>query len=112
MKRRRDAATAVAELAPFIEQRAARDGDSVSTIGMLQVPGGSINVVPGRCTFSLDLRAPHDAQRDTLKADVLACGMQSIITLIVRRQYGPGPTMALKAHGGVVPPVEGWIHDR
>ena len=72
MNRRRDAATAVAELALFIEQRAARDGDSVGTIGMLQVPGGSINVVPGRCTFSLDLRAPHDTQRDVLEADVLA----------------------------------------
>jgi N-carbamoyl-L-amino-acid hydrolase len=39
---------------------------------MLQVPGGSINVVPGRCLFSLDMRAPHDAQRDALERDVLA----------------------------------------
>ncbi|MBI5275406.1 MAG: 2-oxo-4-hydroxy-4-carboxy-5-ureidoimidazoline decarboxylase [Burkholderiales bacterium] len=72
MDRRRDAAVAAAELALYIEQRAARDGDSVGTIGMLQVPGGSINVVPGRCLFSLDLRAPNDAQRDALVADVLA----------------------------------------
>lgn len=72
MDRRRDAAVAVAELALYVEQRAARDGDSVGTIGMLQVPNGSINVVPGRCLFSLDLRAPRDAQRDALVADVLA----------------------------------------
>lgn len=72
MDRRRDAAAAVAELALYVEKRAARDGDSVGTIGMLQVPGGSINVVPGRCQFSLDLRAPTDAQRDALVADVLA----------------------------------------
>jgi beta-ureidopropionase / N-carbamoyl-L-amino-acid hydrolase len=72
MDRRRDAATAVAELALYLEQRAARDGDSVGTIGMLNVPGGSINVVPGRCNFSLDLRAPTDAQRDALVSDVLA----------------------------------------
>jgi beta-ureidopropionase / N-carbamoyl-L-amino-acid hydrolase len=72
MNRRRDAATAVAELALFVEQRAARDGDSVGTIGLLDVPGGSINVVPGRCRFSLDLRAPNDAQRDAMVADVLA----------------------------------------
>src|SRR5205085_663937 len=39
MDRRRDAAVAVAELALFVEQRAARDGDSVGTIGMLDVPG-------------------------------------------------------------------------
>ncbi|WCM92301.1 2-oxo-4-hydroxy-4-carboxy-5-ureidoimidazoline decarboxylase [Acidovorax sp. NCPPB 2350] len=72
MDRRRDAATAVAELALYVERRAARDGDSVGTIGQLQVPGGSINVVPGRCTFSLDLRAPTNAQRDALVDDVLA----------------------------------------
>jgi beta-ureidopropionase / N-carbamoyl-L-amino-acid hydrolase len=71
MDRRRDAAVAVAELALYIEQRAAQDGDSVGTIGMLQVPNGSINVVPGRCLFSLDLRAPNDPQRDALEKDVL-----------------------------------------
>ncbi len=72
MNRRRDAATAVAELALHVEKRAAQDGDSVGTVGMLQVPNGSINVVPGRCLFSLDMRAPVDAQRDALVADVLA----------------------------------------
>src|SRR5205823_10051493 len=38
MDRRRDAATAVSELALYLEKRAAIDGDSVGTIGMLQVP--------------------------------------------------------------------------
>lgn len=72
MDRRRDAATAFAELALYVEQRARQDGDSVGTIGMLDVPGGSINVVPGRCVFTLDLRAPSDAQRDAMVKDVLA----------------------------------------
>lgn len=72
MNRRRDAAVAVAELALFVEQRAARDGDSVGTIGILEVPSGSTNVVPGRCVFTLDLRAPNDAQRDAMVDDVLA----------------------------------------
>ncbi|WP_341906131.1 2-oxo-4-hydroxy-4-carboxy-5-ureidoimidazoline decarboxylase [Polaromonas sp. YR568] len=72
MNRRRDAAVAVAELALYMEKRAAQDGDLVATIGMLQVPNGSINVVPGRCHFSLDMRAPDDAQRDAMVADVLA----------------------------------------
>ena len=71
MDRRRDAAVAVAELALYVEQRAAKDGDSVGTIGLLNVPSGSINVVPGRCQFSLDLRAPTDAQRDAMVTDVL-----------------------------------------
>jgi len=72
MDRRRDAAAAVAELILFAERRAAQDGDSVATVGMLQVPNGSINVVPGTCRFSLDMRAPTDAQRDAMARDVLA----------------------------------------
>jgi len=41
-------------------------------VGMLEVPSGSINVIPGRCRFSLDLRATTDAARDALDADVRA----------------------------------------
>jgi len=72
MDRRHDAALGVAELALYMEQRAAQDGDSVATVGMLQVPNGSINVIPGRCHFSMDLRAPTDPQRDAMVKDVLA----------------------------------------
>ena len=72
MDRRRDAAVGVAELALYAEKRAAQDGDSVATIGQLNVPNGSVNVVPGRCQFSLDLRAPTNAQRDALASDILA----------------------------------------
>jgi succinyl-diaminopimelate desuccinylase len=43
-------------------------------------------------------------------AQVQAAGMQSITNLIVRRRYGAGPTIALNAHGDVVPPGEGWQH--
>ena len=38
-------------------------------------------------------------------------GMASITNLVVRRRYGEGPTIALNAHGDVVPPGEGWSHD-
>jgi N-carbamoyl-L-amino-acid hydrolase len=72
MNRRRDAVPALAELALFVEKRAAAVPDLVGTIGMLQVPNGSINVVPGRCAFSLDLRATTNAARDALAADVRA----------------------------------------
>ena len=72
MGRRRDAGAAVSELILFAEQRAGKDGDSVATVGMLQVPNGSINVVPGSCKFSLDIRAPNNTQRDAVVDDVLA----------------------------------------
>jgi len=41
-------------------------------------------------------------------------GLESITNLIVRRHYGApgsGRTVALNAHGDVVPPGEGWTHD-
>lgn len=38
-------------------------------------------------------------------------GLQSITNLIVRRRYGEGgKTIALNAHGDVVPPGDGWTH--
>ena len=45
------------------------------------------------------------------QADVNAYGLESITNLIVRRRYGEGRTIALNAHGDVVPPGEGWTHD-
>ena len=71
MNRRSDAAAAAAELILFAEQRATQDGDSVATVGQLIVPNGSTNVVPGRCQFTLDMRAPNNAQRDALVTDIL-----------------------------------------
>ena len=44
--------------------------------------------------------------------DVKDYGMQSITNLIVRRPYGDGGrTIALNAHGDVVPPGEGWTEE-
>ncbi len=71
MTRRKDAACAVAELALYLEERAGQDADSVATMGQLNVPNGSINVVPGACRFSLDIRAPNDGQRNAVERDVL-----------------------------------------
>ncbi|HWI83238.1 M20 family metallopeptidase [Ramlibacter sp.] len=43
--------------------------------------------------------------------EVRAAGMESVTNLIVRRRYGAGRTIALNAHGDVVPPGDGWTHD-
>ncbi|RZJ02016.1 MAG: M20/M25/M40 family metallo-hydrolase, partial [Haliea sp.] len=45
------------------------------------------------------------------QAEVKAAGLQSITNLVVRRRYGAGKTIALNAHGDVVPPGDGWSHD-
>ena len=93
MDRRRDAACGVAELALYIEKRAARDGTSVATMGQLNVPSGSVNVVPGRCQFSLDLRAPTNEQRDAMVADILA----EIEAIAQRRGLRYSTELAMKA---------------
>ncbi len=72
MDRRRDAAAAAAELVLFTEKRGAAVPHLVATVGMLDVPNGSINVVPGRCTFSLDIRATTNEVRDACADDVRA----------------------------------------
>ena len=52
------------------------------------------------------------AERHPVPAgEVHAYGLQSITNLIVRRRYGEGRTIALNAHGDVVPPGDGWTHD-
>ena len=102
MNRRRDAASATAELALYLEKRAAQDADSVGTIGMLQVPNGSINVVPGRCLFSLDMRAPIDAQRDAMVSDVLA----ELAAICERR--GVQHTLELTERAAAAPSAPAW----
>ena len=102
MATRRDAAAAVAELILAVEARAAADGDSVGTVGILQVPNGSINVVPGRCQFSLDLRAPTDAQRDRLATDVLA----ALQTMCERR--GVHHTISETMRASAAPSAPAW----
>lgn len=50
----------------------------------------------------------HAVPEDTVRAG----GMESVTNLIVRRRYGEGGrTIALNAHGDVVPPGEGWTQD-
>ena len=53
-----------------------------------------------------------EAESHAVPADaVKAAGLASITNLIVRRPYAHGgPTIALNAHGDVVPPGDGWTH--
>ena len=54
----------------------------------------------------------YEAERHPVPADeVAAYGLESLTNLIVRRRHGDGPTIALNAHGDVVPPGDGWSHD-
>lgn len=58
-------------------------------------------------SFGFDAQA-HEVPPEVVKAH----GLQSITNLVVRRRYNPGGrTIALNAHGDVVPPGEGWTFD-
>ena len=108
MNQRNDAAVAVAELILAVEQRALLDGDSVATVGQLLVPNGSINVVPGRCQFSLDMRAPTTAQRNALVADILA----ALHSICERRQVRYTLEETLRASAAPSAPAwqQKWEH--
>ena len=72
MALRRDAAAAAAEIVLYVERRCAAAPTLVGTVGRLSVPGGAINVIPGRCELSLDIRAGDDATRDAAVSDINA----------------------------------------
>lgn len=82
MSMRRDAAAAAAEIVLAVERRCADGSSLVGTVGQLLVPNGSVNVIPGACQLSLDIRAAEDAPRDAAVADVL----REVEAICVRRQ--------------------------
>ncbi len=52
-----------------------------------------------------------EVERYEVPPDAVAkAGLRSITNLVVRHRFGAGPTVALNAHGDVVPPGEGWTH--
>ena len=84
MAMRRDAAAAAAEIVLLVERRCSGQGALVGTVGQLEVPGGSVNVIPGACRLSLDIRAGDDAVRLAAVDDILA----GISAICARRGIG------------------------
>ena len=83
MDMRKDAAAAAAEIVLYVERRCSDVPSLVGTVGQLQVPQGSVNVIPGACGLSLDIRAADDAVRDAAVADIVReiqaiCGRRQI----------------------------------
>lgn len=53
-----------------------------------------------------------DAEKHAVPAPTVhTAGLETITNLVVRRKYGQGRTVAMNAHGDVVPPGDGWTHD-
>jgi acetylornithine deacetylase/succinyl-diaminopimelate desuccinylase family protein len=73
---------------------------------------------PGDCQPHADRAAElyealgFEVERHKVPQDLVEkVGMISASNLIVRHRFGPGPTIALNAHGDVVAPGEGWTVD-
>jgi allantoate deiminase len=63
MRLRCDALTAAAEMMLAVERVAAATSDLVATVGTVDVPDGAVNAVPGRTTFTIDVRSSFDETR-------------------------------------------------
>jgi len=72
MALRHDAATAAAEIVSMVEQRCAQVPGLMGTVGQLQVPGGAINVIPGLCELSLDIRSDNAGELEKALGDIAA----------------------------------------
>jgi len=73
---------------------------------------------PGDCaphaamTATLLEALGFEVERHPVPEDIVrATGMISATNLLIRHRFGPGPVVALNAHGDVVAPGEGWSSD-
>ena len=105
MGMRRDAAAAAAEIVLYVEQRCNQAQALVGTVGQLQVPDGSVNVIAGRCCLSLDIRAADDATRDAAVTDILA----RIESICQRRTIGLQLELVMRA---AAVPCAPWLRQQ
>ncbi|MGD1875891.1 MAG: allantoate amidohydrolase [Kiloniellaceae bacterium] len=81
MTLRKDALAGAAEMIAAIEQRAGAEEGLVATVGRIAAAPGAINVIPGQVTFTLDIRAPQNDQRQAAGASV----METLASIATRR---------------------------
>lgn len=79
MSAREDALAAAAECVLAVEDIARHHPNAVGTVGQLSVVPGATNVIPGLVVFSVDIRAPVDADL-THAMDELSKRMREIAT--------------------------------
>lgn len=105
MAQRRDALAAAAEAVLAIERRCGEAPELVGTVGRLVVAPGAANVIPGRVTFSVDIRAPEDQARLAAVHDIAA----ALDDIASRRRVSLAVETVLDAPGCACAP---WLMDR
>jgi allantoate deiminase len=63
MQMRQDALAAAAEMVLATERIGQSEPELRATVGQLDIPASSINTVPGRVRFTIDVRSPDDSRR-------------------------------------------------
>lgn len=72
MALRKDALTGAAECIVAIEELCRTDPDGlVGTVGYINAMPGATNVIPGKVSFTMDIRAPTDTHRRRAVADIV-----------------------------------------
>ncbi len=71
MHLRQDALAAAASMVTAVRE-APRGTGGVATVGQITVAPGAVNVIPGHARFTVDLRAPTDAEREALETRIRA----------------------------------------
>ena len=99
---RRDAAMTAAEIGLYIERRCSGTPGLVGTVGVLEVPDGAANVVPGKAVFTIDIRAEQDAVRQAAVADVL----REMEAVAARRNV---PLTINQTHDAASVPCAPWL---
>lgn len=92
---------------------AGREKDAVAFLAeLVKVPSDTPpgdNVRPAQRAAELLTGLGFEVERHPVPGEVAeAAGLRSVTNLVVRHRFGAGPTIALNAHGDVVPPGEGW----
>ncbi len=72
MGQRRDALAGAAEIIAYVEKRCSGTPGLVGTVGWIEASPGAVNVVPGGCAFSLDIRAETDRVRTAAVENITA----------------------------------------
>jgi succinyl-diaminopimelate desuccinylase len=102
-------------MSDFIERNFAREVEFLKAL--VRVPSDN---PPGDCARHGEAAAKlfeglgFKVERHPVPAEfVKQHGMVSVTNLVIRERFGSGkgPTIALNAHGDVVPPGQGWSHD-
>ncbi len=71
MDMRKDALVAAAEVILTVKDVCSRKSDVVGTVGDLEVPGGSINKVPGEVVLYLDIRSVDEEERRNALQEII-----------------------------------------